>query len=231
MLKALRKSTLKQRESREEKERVQFNLIKKKKRKSLITKSKLERRARLDTLQREIEENQVIIQEGIANLSSLQEEQENSDSSSSSEVSDAVFESPESSPKTSQLGSGASLLWDGQADLESPLKDTSDILDTSFDFLGRKESEASPPPALSRERSVSVSVNRASYLCDETGEILNLHPVCKDLNRVLDNNPRPSGASGLISQDSFLERNLQAREVEMYSRPPHFSVETPETKQ
>ena len=32
--------------------------------------------------------------------------------------------------------------------------------------------------------------------------------------RVLDNNPGPSGASGLISQDSFLERNLQAREVE-----------------
>ena len=50
MLKDLRKSTLKQRESREEKERVQFNLIKKKKRKTSITKSKLERRARLDTL-------------------------------------------------------------------------------------------------------------------------------------------------------------------------------------
>ena len=124
MLKALRKSTLKQRESRKEKERVQLNSIKKKKRKTSITKAKLEIRARLDTLQREIEENQVIIQEGIANLSSLQEEQENSDSSSSSEVSDAVFESPESSPKTSQLGSGASLLWDGQVDLESPLKDT-----------------------------------------------------------------------------------------------------------
>ena len=81
MLKALRKSTLKQRESREEKERVQFKLIKKKKRKSSITKAKEERRARLDTLQREIEENQIIIQEGIANLSSLQEDPENSESS------------------------------------------------------------------------------------------------------------------------------------------------------
>ena len=35
-----------------------------------------------------------------------------------------------------------------------------------------------------------------------------------NLNRVLDNNPGPNGASGLISQDSFLERNLQAKEVE-----------------
>ena len=50
MLKALRKSTLKQRESREEKQQIQFKTIKKKKEKSSITKAKEERRARLDTL-------------------------------------------------------------------------------------------------------------------------------------------------------------------------------------
>ena len=214
MLKALRKSTLKQRESREEKEGRQLKTIKKKKSKSSITKAKEERRAKLDSLQREIEANQVVIEEGISNLSSIQEWSDNSDSSSSSETSDTVFESPVSSPRTSQLGSGVSLLWDNQVDLKSPLKDTSDLLDTTFGFSGDRESGSSPPPALSRERSVSVSVNRASYLCDETGEILTLQPVCRSLNRVLDNNPGPSGASGLISQDSFLERNLQAREVE-----------------
>ena len=213
MLKALRKSTLKKRESREERERLQFKLIKKKKKKSSITKAKEERRARLDILQSEIQENQVIIEEEISKLSSLQDCPESSDSSSSTEVSDTVFESPESSPKASQKGSDVSLVWDNQVDLESPLKDTSDLLD-SFGFSGDRESESSPPPALSRDRSASVSVNRASYLCDETGEILNLQPVCRNLNRVLDNNPGPSGASGLISQDSFLERNLQAREIE-----------------
>ena len=214
MLKALRKSTLKQRESREEKERVQLKLIIKKKRKSSITKAKEERRARLDILQKEIQENQIIIEEGISNLSSLPEVPENSDSSSSTDPSDTVFESPVSSPRASHLGSGVSLLWDNQVDLQSPLKDTTDLLDTTFGFSGGRESESSPPPALSRDRSASVSVNRASYLCDETGEILNLQPVCRDLNRVFDNNPGPSGASGLISQDSFLERNLQEREVE-----------------
>ena len=211
MLKALRESTLKQRVSRD---RVQLKVIKKNKRKSSITKAKEERKARFDSLQREIQENQRIIQEGISSLSSLPDCPENSDSSSTSVTSDTVFDTPVSSPSASRLGSGVSLLWDSQVDLESPLKDTSDLLDTTFDFSGDREAVSSPPPALSRDRSVSVSVNRASYLCDETGEILNLQPVCKDLNRVLDNNPGPSGVSGLISQDSFLERNLQAREVE-----------------
>ena len=71
MLKALRKSTLKQRESREEKERVQLKLIIKKKRKSSIAKAKEVRRAKLDILQKEIQENQIVIAEGISNLSSL----------------------------------------------------------------------------------------------------------------------------------------------------------------
>ena len=211
MLKALRKSTLKQRESREG---TQFKVIKKKIRKSSIAKAREERRARLVRLQREIQANQEIIKEGISKLSSLQDCPDNSDSSSSTNTSDTVSDTPVSSPRASRLGSGVSLTWDSQVDLQSPLKDTSDILDITFGYSSDREADLSPPPALSRDRSVSVSVNRASYLCDETGEILNLQPVCKDLNRVLDNNPGPSEASGLISQDSFLERNLQAREVE-----------------
>ena len=56
-------------------------------------------------------------------------------------MSDAVFESPVSSPKASQLESEVSLLWDNQVDPESPLEDTSDLLDT-FGFSGVKESES-----------------------------------------------------------------------------------------
>ena len=77
MLKALRKSTLKQRESREEKERRKFRTIKKKKSEASITKAKVERSAKFDSLQKEIEANQVIIEEGIANLSSIQEWSDN----------------------------------------------------------------------------------------------------------------------------------------------------------
>ena len=51
MLKALRKSTLKQRESREEKEQRKFRTIKKKKSEASITKAKVERRAKFDSLQ------------------------------------------------------------------------------------------------------------------------------------------------------------------------------------
>ena len=65
MLKALRESTLKQRVSRD---RVQLKVIKKNKRKSSITRAKEERRARFHSLQREIQENQKIIQEGISSL-------------------------------------------------------------------------------------------------------------------------------------------------------------------
>ena len=54
-----------------------------------------------------------------------------------------------------------SLAWDNHGDLRSPLKDTSDLLDTSFRF---EEDLDSLPPALSRDRSDSVSVNKAKYL-------------------------------------------------------------------
>ena len=216
MPKALRKSTLKQRESREEKERIKSKTIEKKKRKSSISKAKVkeERRAKIDNLQEEIQLNQVIIQEGISELSSLQEFPEDSGSSSSSASSNTVFNTPISSPRGSQVGSEASLAWDGQVDLLSPLKDTSDLLDTTFVFSDNRESETSPPPALTRDRSVSVSVNRASFLRDESGEIVSLEPVCRSLDRVLDYNPVPTGAVGLINQESFLERNLRAKELE-----------------
>ena len=105
--------------------------------------------------------------------------------------------------------STGSLAWDDQGDIRSPLKDTSDILDSTFRF----EEEDSSPPALSRSRSVSVSVNRASYITEESsGNLVDLQPVCRSLN--LDLGSSSVGASGLISQDSFLERNIRAREAE-----------------
>ena len=105
------------------------------------------------------------------------------------------------------MDSDRSLVWDIQWDLSSPLKDTSDLLDTSFRFV---EDQDSLPPALSRERSVLVSVNRASYLTLESGDIVDIQPVCRNLNQRL-NDSRPSS---LASQGSFLERNLKAKEVE-----------------
>ena len=110
--------------------------------------------------------------------------------------------------------SESSLVWDGQGDLQSPLKDTSDILDTYFPFSANQESL---PPALSRGRSVSVSVNRADYSSLSTGEILELHPVCRDLNRRFEvEDPGPGSSVELISQDSFLDRNLQAKQAEVF---------------
>ena len=208
MRKALRKSTLKQREIKDSsKEKIEFKVSFKK----IDTQAKGKRRARSLQLQDQISENQEIIQEEIERLSSLLSTFEQRSRSSSSSSSNSVFDTPVSSPSASQLGSGASLAWDNQVDLESPLKDTSDLLDTTFGFHDDRELE--PPPALSRERSESVSVNRASYVSHESGQILDLQPVCRSLNRQFET-PESSGALGLISQDSFLERNLQAKEAE-----------------
>ena len=98
--------------------------------------------------------------------------------------------------------------WDNQADIQSPLKDTSDILD---DF--RFSDQDSPPPALSRNRSVSVSVNRASYLESENGQVGELQPVCRSLNSHFEVSELQE-KSGLITQDTLLERNLAAALVE-----------------
>ena len=64
---------------------------------------------------------------------------------------------------------------------------------------------------LSRERSVSVSVNRASYEPNEPGTELDLHPVCRNLNRQFLNSDS-SESPDLINQDSILERNLVLRQ-------------------
>ena len=105
------------------------------------------------------------------------------------------------------LGRSESLTWDSQADIQSPLKDTSDTLDFRFSDLDYS------PPALSKKRSVSVSVNRAYYLEGEDGQIGELQPVCRSLNSFLEGS-EPQEQSGLITQDSLLERNLAAVHVE-----------------
>ena len=105
------------------------------------------------------------------------------------------------------LGRSESLTWDSQADIQSPLKDTSDTLDFRFSDLD------SSPPALSKKRSVSVSVNRAYYLEGEDGQIGELQPVCRSLNSIFEGS-EPQEQSGLITQDSLLERNLAAVHVE-----------------
>ena len=152
-------------------------------------------------LNKVIEDNPEIIKLDIERLKSLADIDENP----SSEADSGEVES-----SRNQLGSVESLAWDNQGDLNFPLKDTSDLLDFSF----RSEDQDSVPPCLSRERSKSVSVNRASYLTLESGEILDIQPVCRNLNKRFDY-LKQSGSCNLASQDSFLERKLKAKEVEM----------------
>ena len=210
MLKALRASTLKKRELRKEVKVKSKTIVK---RGSKPSKSKAKEKVKKSIeLQLRIDKNQKEIQREIDRLRSIQ--LSDSGTSSSTTSLETVLESPPLSPVpgTSQAGSGASLFWDSQADIQSPLKDTSDLLDRTFGF---SLSESSPPPALSRERSVSVSVNRANYITHKSGEVLDLQPVCRSLNSALDNSPVTGEAVGLISQDSFLERNLQATRAEI----------------
>ena len=148
-------------------------------------------------LNKAVEENQEDIWKGIEKFKDIAKTGE--DSSTEDEISEG-----------SKQGSSSSLAWDNQGDLRSPLKDTSDLLDTSFRYEGDQDSL---PPALSRDRSVSVSVNRASYLTRETGEILDIQPVCRDLNFRFEEAGQGEPRS-LRSQDSFLERNLQDKQIE-----------------
>lgn len=151
-------------------------------------------------LNKVIEDNPEIIKLDIERLKSLADIDENPSSEG---------DSGEVESSRNQLGSVESLAWDNQGDLNLPLKDTSDLLDFSF----RSEDQDSVPPCLSRERSKSVSVNRASYLTLESGEILDIQPVCRNLNKRFDY-LKQSGSCNLASQDSFLERKLKAKEVE-----------------
>ena len=141
MLKALRKSTLQQRERR--RQEFELKVTSKKKRNST---SKRELKSKSRYLQKVIEENQVTLQRDIERLSSIPQNIEE-DSTSNQSI------QPVSSP--SQTSSIVSLDWDEEGDLLSPLKDTSDILDTSFKF----EEQISTPPALSRSRSASVCLD------------------------------------------------------------------------
>ena len=163
MLKALRSSTLKHREKN--KEKINLQVIKKKKRSCSQSVPIQEKnkclQIRSDTLfQEEIQRLYCLF----STVEGLPEEQ---DVVSSSSIS-SQFDTPASSPTPSLevFGSGSSLVWDNQGDLQSPLKDTSDLLDHTFRFSDQ-DSTDSPPPALSKQRSVSVSVNRVSQVCDE----------------------------------------------------------------
>ena len=90
-----------------------------------------------------------------------------------------------------------------QAVLPSPSEDIDGLPDTISNL---EEDQDSIPPALSKDRSASVSVNRARYLTQDDGEILDIQPVCRDLNEELET----SRVGGLSSQDSFREKNLQS---------------------
>ena len=120
-------------------------------------------------------------------------------------------------PNPSPAGSQQSLVWDDQADLRSPLKDTSDLLDTSFNFSPGQEE--SLPPALSRDRSTSVSVNRADYryIVGESGDdIIELEAVtrhCEGLSHPVSADELQEALSEL-SEDTILERNFGLPEVE-----------------
>ena len=149
-------------------EGVKLKITSIKKNKKLV--SKVQAKSYLESsreLNQVIEDNQEILKRDIERLKSLADIDENP----SSEADSGEVES-----SRNQLGSVESLAWDNQGDLNLPLKDTSDLLDFSF----RSEDQDSVPPCLSRERSKSVSVNRASYLTLESGEILDIQPVCRN---------------------------------------------------
>ena len=181
---------------------VKLKITSIKKNKKMV--SKVQAKSYLESsreLNKVIEDNPEIIKLDIERLKSLADIDENPSSEG---------DSGEVESSRNQLGSVESLAWDNQGDLNLPLKDTSDLLDFSF----RSEDQDSVPPCLSRERSKSVSVNRASYLTLESGEILDIQPVCRNLNKRFDY-LKQSGSCNLASQDSFLERKLKAKEVEM----------------
>ena len=165
MVRALRKSTLDQRGHQSVEIELKVKKPEFKSRKGLPDKKDLKLKSR--RLQEEVDKNQAALQTEIERLSAPTED-------SSSDSSPSVL-----SPSCQLVDSAASLAWDEQGDIRSPLKDTSDILDNIFLF----QEEDSLPPALSRSRSVSVSVNRASYVRKESsGNLVELQPVCRSLN-------------------------------------------------
>ena len=97
------------------------------------------------------------------------------------------------SSKISYPEEESELEWDNQEDTGSPLKEEFDFDDISLASLGRK-------------RSVSVSLNRVNIV----EEVVSVKPVTQNLEEDFDFEEEPSdNASGLINQDTLLERNLQ----------------------
>ena len=128
MLKALRNSTLKQRESREE-----IPVTKR----SFKSQVRLKRRSR--KLSEIIREEEDLLRQDLQELyqlSTQKNEEPEETSQTSSLIRSAAVSAPDpTSPATQPVsGSNESLTWDNQADISSPLKDTSDILDSIFIF-------------------------------------------------------------------------------------------------
>ena len=94
-----------------------------------------------------------------------------------------------------QVERDENLTWDSSQDINSPEKDTSDVFDTLV------LSPTSIPPALSKDRSESVSVNQAEFeiVFTDSGPEIRLEPVCRAKPRaVIDNSVNP----GLINQEN-----------------------------
>ena len=93
------------------------------------------------------------------------------------------------------------LTWDSSEDINSPEKDTGDVFDPPL------LSPPSIPPALSKDRSESVSVNRAefAFVYTDSGPDIRLEPVCRTQpSAVIDISVNP----GLINQENtLLKRN------------------------
>ena len=174
MLKSLRDSTLKKRKQRLEKEEE----LRSKERKKSLKK----RRVSVTTVEEANSSPEVSIASGNpsgAVLESQESPERASDSGSNSE--------PEK-----DIGSSESLDWDAKGDIESPLKDEEEGCIVE-----------SLPPALSRFRSASTSINRVNQV--DVDEIdFDFQPVCKDLNSLL----ATEGTEQSL-QDTILRNNLR----------------------
>ena len=111
-------------------------------------------RERSVNLQTDFAEKNKALDKEIRDLLSIRiSEESSSDENIESEDDEKLEEESsrlEESPSKSKFVSESSLVWDGQGDLQSPLKDMSDLLDTSFQFSCNQDSL---PPALCRGRS------------------------------------------------------------------------------
>ena len=108
-------------------------------------------RERSVNLTRDFEEKNETLNKEIRDLLAIrtfeQSSSEESIESEDKEESDEESSRLKESPTKSKFVSESSLVWDGQGDLQSLLKDKSDLLDTSFQFSANQDSL---PPALSR---------------------------------------------------------------------------------